>query len=203
MIIKRFSTGPLEVNTYLVCDEESKECIIIDLGGNIDLIKKEADKNGFNLKFILNTHGHFDHIFGEKEAQDKYNLKVFIHKDDEDLGTRVSELTKLWAMPICQAPHFEIFDENSDLKIGSTAIKIIHTPGHTLGGCCFLLEDILFSGDTLFKNATGRTDLEGGSEKSLLDSIKNKLFCLPDETIVLPGHGDETTIKEEKQNLQI
>lgn len=201
--IKQYQTGPLSVNTYLVCDDVSKECIIIDLGGEIDKIYKDIKEFGGDLKYILNTHGHFDHIWGEKEAQEKYNIPIYVHKDDLEMVNNLETYTKLWGFPLQRPPKAVCaFDETTNnLTIGDKKIKIFHTPGHTKGGSCFLIENNLFSGDTLFFNSIGRTDLEGGSYSELINSIKTKLLPLDENTIVYPGHGPKTTIKSEKRNF--
>lgn len=201
--IKQYPTGPLSVNTYLVCDDASKECVIIDLGGEIDKIYNDINEFGGKLKYILNTHGHFDHIWGEKEAQDKYKIDIYIHKDDLEMVNNLETYTKLWGFPL-QSPPKEVFtfdETTNDLKIGDNKIKIFHTPGHTKGGCCFLIDNNLFSGDTLFYNSIGRTDLEGGNYSELINSIKTKLLPLDENTLVYPGHGCRTTIKNEKRNF--
>ena len=149
--IKQYPTGPLSVNTYLVCDDASKECVIIDLGGEIDKIYNDINEFGGKLKYILNTHGHFDHIWGEKEAQDKYKIDIYIHKDDLEMVNNLETYTKLWGFPL-QSPPKEVFtfdETTNDLKIGDNKIKIFHTPGHTKGGCCFLIDNNLFSSYTL------------------------------------------------------
>lgn len=199
--INRYKTGPLDVNTYLVCDLKEKKCIIIDLGSDIEKILKDIEEIGCKLEYILNTHGHFDHIWGEKEAQDLVKgLKVYINKEDEQMVNNLEDITRMWNLPLQNPPKVQTFDETSELKVGSVPIKVIHTPGHTKGGTCFLIEDKLFSGDTLFRLSVGRTDLPGGSFEEIEKSIKEKLFVLDDNIKVYPGHGEETTIGYEKLN---
>ncbi len=200
MIIKIFNTGILQVNTYLVIDEDTKEAIIIDLGGDFDKILQEIKSHGATLKFILNTHGHFDHIMGESDKN--INVPIFLHKDDLHHAQNIETYMKNWGMlpAASEIKITDFIDENTYLKLGNKKIKIFHTPGHTRGGLCFLIEDKLFSGDTLFKGTIGRTDLEDGDFNSLVTSIKTKLMPLDDSTIVYPGHEESTTIGYERSH---
>lgn len=202
MLIKTFNTGILQVNTYLIIDEESKEAIIIDLGGDFDLINEEIKKNNATLKYILNTHGHFDHIMGEAGIQSKTTAPVLMHKDDEHHAKNITTYMQRWELPPAEAPITidQFIDETSDLSLGNTKIKIFHTPGHTKGGLSFLIDDKLFSGDTLFWGTIGRTDLEDGDYDTLINSIKTKILPLDDSITVYPGHGIITTIGFERNN---
>lgn len=202
LFIKVYQTGPLGVNTYLVCDPPTKECIIIDLGGSYCEIKQEIFDFGFNLKYLLNTHGHFDHIFGQKQAQEiNKNLISFIHENDFDMAKNLDrELKKFGFNFSQQSADFTKFNETTQFKVGNKNIKVIHTPGHTKGSCSFLIDDNLFSGDTLFFNSIGRTDFEGSNFNEIINSIKNKLFNLDDNVKVYPGHDRMTNIGYEKAN---
>lgn len=200
MIIKIFPTGIFGENTYLLADEETKEAIIIDGGSNFDIINDEIEKQNATLKYILNTHAHFDHIIEEKDIQDRTGVPVYVHEDDKFLLENLKVQTAALGIPEVEPPKNVItFNENSDLKIGNKKIKIIHTPGHTQGSCCFLIDDNLFSGDTLFYGSVGRTDLAGGDFKQLQNSIVNKLFKLDERINVYPGHDAKTTIGYEKK----
>lgn len=199
--IKTFATGPLEVNTYVLTDTESEEAAVIDVGGNFDEIADFIAKKGKTLKFILNTHGHFDHILGEQEAQEKSKVPVLAHKGDSELIKNLSKSLLMFGIPPKNPPEITDFiDEESELSIGKNKIKIFHTPGHTPGGVCFLVDGKLFSGDTLFYGSVGRTDFEGGDFEQLKSSIREKLFLLDDATRVYPGHGATTTIGYEKKH---
>ncbi len=199
MIIKIFETGILQVNTYLLIDEETKDAVIIDLGGNLDTLMSEVESNGATLKYVLNTHGHFDHIMGDVELNQK-GIPIYMHAGDKELVENIEEGLRRWGIADSHPPvKIDGFiDENSNLKIGNTPIKVIFTPGHTQGGVSYLVGDNLFSGDTLFQGSIGRTDLEGGDYATLIKSIKEKLLPLPDDTKVFPGHGPTTTIGYEK-----
>lgn len=199
--LKLFNTGPLQVNTYVLIDEHSKESVIIDLGGDFDEIDSYINSKGAVLKFILNTHGHFDHILGEDEAQKKSNVKVYVHKDDEELIKNLSQSLMMFGMPQSSPPKITGFVNEGDweLQIGEHRIKTIHTPGHTQGGVCYLIDNMLFSGDTLFEGSVGRTDLPGGDFNLLAKMIREKLYILDDKISVYPGHGGATTIGREKK----
>lgn len=202
MIIKVFHTGVLQVNTYLLIDEASKDAIIIDLGGDFDRINEDIKQNNANLKFILNTHGHFDHIMGDTAIQNgEMNIPVYMHKGDSWHAENIGASLKRWGI-MDEYPSIKIdeyIDENTELKIGNIPIKIIHTPGHSQGGVCYLIEDNLFSGDTLFNESIGRTDFEDGDYDTLIKSIKEKILPLDENLNVYPGHGDSTTIAHEKK----
>ena len=200
MIVKRYQTGPLEVNTYVLIDDKTKKAGLIDVGGNIKTIMKDLEKEGITAEFILNTHGHFDHVFGEKEAQKLLNIPVYIHKDDKILLENLKEQLQMWGMPEVEAPEINgTFEDGDEIKLGELKIKVLHTPGHTPGGVGFYCENTLLSGDSLFYHSVGRTDLPLGNYHDLISSVKEKFLSLPDDTIVLPGHDCETTIGDEKK----
>ena len=200
MIVKGYHTGPLDVNTYALIDKKSKKAALIDVGGNIKELIKTLETDGIKVEFILNTHGHFDHIYGEKEAQELFNLPVYIHKDDVALINNLKEQLQMWNMPSVETPEITgTFEDGDEITLGELKIKVLHTPGHTPGGVGFLCGNILFSGDSLFYHSVGRTDLPLGNYHDLITSVKEKFLTLPDETRVLPGHDRETTIGEEKK----
>ena len=201
MIIKTIPLGMLGTNSYLLVDELSKEAVIIDLGGDYTGVFEEIKQHNADLKYILNTHGHFDHVLGEKDAQDVANIPVYVHEKDLDMVKNLPiQLTKFGFMDNIQPPSdIKTFTQNDMFKIGDNEIKVIHTPGHTPGSVCFLIGNNLFSGDTLFYTSVGRTDFEGGSFADLSKSIKEKLFVLDDNIDVYPGHDAKTTIGYEKK----
>ena len=201
MIIKTFPLGLIGTNSYLLIDENSKEAVLIDLGGDYHAIKDELEKNNASLKYILNTHGHFDHILGERDAQEVFDIPVYVHEEDKYLVENLpKQLERFGFAANAQPPkNIKTFTEKDIFKIGDKEIKVIHTPGHTPGSVCFLVGKQLFSGDTLFYTSVGRTDFEGGSFAQLSNSIKEKLFKLDDDIDVYPGHDSKTNIGYEKK----
>lgn len=205
MIIKCFTAGQLENNMYLVIDENTKKAVLIDASALIPEITDTVKAYGADVEYILLTHGHFDHIMGLNELKKALNAKAAICHDDLIISDNINEFTRLFG-GLCESvpPVYEKFVKDGDIiNVGDIKIKVIHTPGHTEGGVCYLIEDKLFSGDTLFKGSVGRTDLFGGNFQELLDSVKNILFKLDDNTTVYPGHGPVTTIGYEKKYNEI
>ncbi len=204
MIIKRFIAGRLENNIYLVADEKSSEAVLIDATQDLPEIQKAVKDLGVKVKYILLTHGHFDHILGLNSLKKSLNAPAVICKDDLVISDNINEFTRLFGLPDSVPPKYDMYIKDGDeILLGSYKIKVIHTPGHTEGGVCYLVDGKLFSGDTLFRGSVGRTDLFGGNFDKLSDSIKNKLFKLDDKTEVFPGHGDMTTIGFEKKYNEI
>ena len=188
-------------NCYIVLDEQSKELMVIDPAGDVEKIEEMINILGGKLKYIYLTHCHGDHITGVSELKNKCGGKIIIHRDDaEGLNNATINLT-----PYIREEEIELeadsrVDDNDLIHLGNLEFKVIHTPGHTAGGTCLYNEKEkgLFSGDTLFRGTWGRTDLPTSSLESIIDSITKKLMILPDETIVYPGHGVSTRIKDEK-----
>ena len=201
MDLKIYNTGFLDVNTYLLTDMETKESVIIDLGGDYTPILKDVEMMGSKIKFILNTHGHFDHILGEGNFQKKYpEIPIYMHEKDTFHLEKMQEEIKMWGFSE-KAPNIKMtyIDESSELSIGEHKIHVLYTPGHSAGGLCFYTDNTLFSGDSLFQRSIGRTDFYDGDFDTLISSIKTKLLILDDSTNVYPGHGPKTTIREEKK----
>lgn len=208
MNIKRFEFNLFGENTYIVWDSASKEASIVDPGmmalEEISMI--DAFIAGENLKpmFILLTHVHLDHTFGVDHLVEKYNLEILAHKADALLGQTRAQQARMFHLPVELSPIAidRFINDNSQLKLGSEPIEVIHTPGHTLGGLCFYFPDSRFilTGDTLFLGSIGRTDLPGGNYSQLIDSIKTRLLNLPPDTVVYPGHGPSTTIAQENKS---
>jgi glyoxylase-like metal-dependent hydrolase (beta-lactamase superfamily II) len=198
MIIKQFVAGLLENNMYLILDEISKKGVLIDATIALPEIIQEA--KGYDIEYILLTHGHFDHILGLNELKKELGAKAVINKNDVIVSDNINEFTRMFDLPDSTPPSYEMFaDDNDEITSGNLRFKVITTPGHTEGSVCYLIDDKLFSGDTLFMESVGRTDLFGGNHKKLTESIKNKLFKLDDNIEVYPGHGEQTTIKHEKK----
>ena len=202
MKIVNIPTGMLQANTYLVCDETSRLGFIVDLGGYSKELKNIIEKNDIQIQYIVLTHGHGDHIGGVQEhLKDFPDAKVVCSRAEEKMlmDPELNEAHHFGPEKVSFKPDILVDDEDT-LTVGNMTMKFIMTPGHTEGGMCILIDDVLFSGDTLFCRSIGRTDLAGGDFRTIMESIKKKLFLLPDETQVLPGHMGPTTIGFEKEN---
>ncbi len=210
MIIKTFIEPPIDNNDYLIIDEDTREAALIDCSA-IDIWDKILVREGrviattsgnaryeigdVKLKYILLTHGHFDHVAGIRD----FGIEVMMHKNDLPILKQVNQYMTMFGMPEMTIPKIGKFIVDGDIiKLGKFDIKVIHTPGHTQGGVCYYVDGKLFSGDTIFKEAVGRCDLEGGDFEQIVESIQNKIYTLPDETEIYPGHGKTTTVGWEK-----
>ncbi|MCK4887940.1 MAG: MBL fold metallo-hydrolase [Planctomycetes bacterium] len=204
MQVKTLILGLYENNSYIVRQNEtSKDCIIVDTALDVAEMIDYLKDNNLNPVAIVLTHGHMDHIFGVKPLRKTYpEIKVYIHKlDAHMLNDGNANLSMLSGVSFNTDAAEHLFDEPDILKLAGIELQVLHTPGHTPGGVCFYNKqaNVLFSGDTLFAESIGRTDFPNGSMEQLIENIKTKLMPLPDETIVLPGHGPETTIGQEKK----
>jgi len=204
MKVKRFIFNPFQENTYILYDDTGN-CVIIDAGNyNKEESSNIADfllRNKLTPKYLLNTHAHIDHILGNRFINIMYHLVPHFHKDDLFLYETSGEVAQKYGIDyVKQLPPYEFIDEDSIIEFGDTKLKCIHIPGHSPGGICFYNEEegILISGDVLFRESIGRTDLPGGDYKKLIINIKKKLLKLPGDTVVYPGHMEETSIGHEK-----
>lgn len=192
MIIKAIPTGEIQVNCYIVMDENTSEAVIIDPGADEEIIYNLIENMKAKVKYILLTHGHFDHVGAVEYLSEKLNVPFYINKKDEEYALKDDYVfTKLR-----KADGY--LKEGDTFKIGNKEIKVLETPGHSKGGVSFLIEDNLFTGDTLFLGSIGRTDFNGGSFEEIISSIKTKLIPLGDNIKVYPGHGPSSTISYEK-----
>ena len=207
MQISKLVLGSYENNSYIVRkDKESTDCIIIDTGLTAEPLIDFLKKKNLKPNTLILTHGHADHIAGAVSLRKHFDkIKVCIHKADSNmLGDAVRNLSSSAGAKITIAPADVLFDKEEQVEFGGMAFQLIHTPGHSPGGICLYNRDekILFSGDTLFAGSIGRTDFPGYDSqkcfKQLVDNIKSKLLILLDDTAVLPGHGEDTTIGQEK-----
>lgn len=202
MFAKQIQVGHMAVFAYIVGDPESGEGLVIDPAANVDGIIETAQKNNLQIKYIINTHGHVDHMTGNAEMKRKTGAQIVVHRDD-------AELVMFTPIPLFKmnggekSPYPDVTVDDGDvINVGKVTLEVIHTPGHTLGSICLYSQGYVFTGDTLFVEAVGRTDFPGGSWGALCHSIKEKLFKLPEETVVMPGHNygrmTSSTIGHEK-----
>ncbi len=202
MIIKNYHTGPLAVNSYVVTDDATKKTFMIDPGGYKPEMINYIKDNDLELEYIILTHAHGDHLGGVPDMKREFpdaRLIVCIHDKMLAEDPQLNMSPMVFGHPISFAADLYV-DDGDTLNAGNLQLKFLHTPGHTPGGMCILTEDVLFSGDTLFEQSIGRTDFPGSSYQDIVRSIRDKLFILPDDTTVLPGHMGATTIGFEKEN---
>jgi hydroxyacylglutathione hydrolase len=207
MKVIRFPVNPFEMNSYIYYDENTGDGVIFDPAVYYPEEKEALNNliadNKINIKHIINTHGHIDHILGNKYAKELFNVPIHMHKDDDFLLENAVKQGEMMGIPIDAQPHVdEYLTEDSIIKIGDTEFRFIHTPGHSPGSVCAIDDKnkIVFCGDVVFKNSIGRTDLAGGDMDTLISSIKNKLFVESgDEYELLPGHMEPTNVADEKK----
>ncbi|NLU41218.1 MAG: MBL fold metallo-hydrolase [Firmicutes bacterium] len=205
MIVERMEVGELGVNCYVVACEPTRQAIVIDPGAEAERIARLIETRGYSLSLIVNTHGHFDHIGGNAHLKGRFSPTLAIHRSDAGM------LADAEANLSCFLPgELAVISPTADLMLsdgdrvtaGTVSLEVIHTPGHTRGSICLLGEGVLFSGDTLFRDGVGRTDLPGGDCAELRDSLATRILVLPDSTRVCPGHGPETSIGQERQGWE-
>lgn len=196
------------VNTYIISDDQTKECIIVDPGmmskSEENRLSDFLEANNLKPKHLVNTHLHIDHVAGNSYVSNKYNLGLKASLDDEFLGERISNQAQMFGLPI-NVNNVKIdlpISENDTIKIGDSEVKIIYVPGHSPGSIVIhaTKERFIISGDALFQGSIGRTDFPGGDYTTLISNIKSKLLILPDDTVIYPGHGPSSTIKNERKN---
>ena len=199
MLLKKLVVGPFASNCYLVGSESTKEGMIVDPGAEADEILKGVKELGLDIKIIVLTHGHMDHIGSLKPVKEATGAEVAIHVDDVPLLQRKLSNLMFGAPNPPPPPPDRLLKGGDSLNFGDMHFLVLHTPGHTPGSICLLGHEIVFSGDTLFNYGIGRYDLPSGSYSQLMDSLHTKLMVLPDDTIVYPGHGSDTTIGTERR----
>ena len=203
MIIETFPVGCFQCNCTVLGCERTREAIIIDPGDDEDRILKIIELKGLKVKYLIHTHAHLDHIGVAGPLKRKGHGSIFLHKDDEFLYDALEDQGRMFGLNL---PQKDVVDENlehqDELEFGDHVVKVIHSPGHTPGSCCFVLEskNLLFSGDTLFQGSIGRTDLPGGDFDQIKDSIQKRIYTLEKDYTVVPGHGPNTSLSYETKN---
>ncbi|MGB9791229.1 MAG: MBL fold metallo-hydrolase [Thermacetogeniaceae bacterium] len=201
MEIKTLAVGPLAANCYIIWCGQTKEALVIDPGGEGSRILAEIAKEGLHVRYIVNTHGHIDHIAANNQVKEETQAKLLIHPDDAPLLTDPElNLSAYTGRPFRSLPSDMMIADGDEIAVGNLRFVVLHTPGHTPGSICLKAEGVLFTGDTLFAGSIGRTDFPGGSYRQILESIKNKILPCGDNCIVYPGHGPSTSVGYEREN---
>ena len=205
MLVKQYEVGNFAVFCYLIGDEESQEGLFIDPADDANTLLAEAKFFGLNkIKYIVNTHSHIDHIMGNAEMAKKTGAKIVIHEEDAAALVRTPPYMLEMFRATASPPADSVVKEGDVIQVGNVKLKVLHTPGHSAGGICLYFDGMVFTGDTLFVGSVGRTDFPGSSWEVLEASIRQKLYVLPGETVVFPGHNygsaPTTTIQYEKRH---
>ena len=201
MKVEKFVTGIISTNCYLVINEDTKQAVVIDPAACPSYLMSHIKSEGLKIEAILLTHGHFDHIMGIDGFLSEFDVPVYVHEEDADaMEDPVLNQSSTYTSGYTFGKARYLRDRQT-LELAGYTFQVIHTPGHKKGGCCYYVasEGVLFSGDTLFQNSVGRTDFVNSSTSDLVHSVREKLFLLPDDTMVYPGHMGETKIGHEKK----
>ncbi len=200
MIIQSLVVGPIQANCFILGDEKTREAVVIDPGDEVKRILAGLQKQALQLKYIINTHGHFDHVGANKALKDQSGVPILIHKADAPLLAQLSASAAVWGMQIDNSPPADrLLEDGDQITFGQITLEVIHTPGHSLGGISLYTPKDLFVGDILFAGSIGRTDFPGGDYDQLIAGVRKRLFVLGDDVHVYPGHGPATTIGQEKR----
>ncbi|PIE70494.1 MAG: MBL fold metallo-hydrolase [Deltaproteobacteria bacterium] len=200
MILKQLAVGPIMANCFILGCPETRKAAVIDPGDEADKILMALADAGLKVTALVNTHGHFDHVAANKRMKEVTGAALMIHRDDAPMLSQLSLTAAAFGLSAENSPPADRQLKDGDtITVGTLSLKVIHTPGHTPGGITLLCEGHAFVGDTLFAGSIGRTDLPGGNFNTLISSIKNRLYDLPDNTVVHTGHGPDTTIGNEKR----
>ena len=200
MVLIRLIVGPLQVNCFILADEKTKDAVVIDPGDDAENILKIIKEKGFKVRYIVNTHGHFDHVGANKAIKDATGAQLLIHEGDAPVLAAAQQHSLAFGMlPVSSPPADRYLKHGDVITAGEVSLKVLHTPGHSPGGICLLEKGMVFTGDALFAGSIGRTDLPGGDLLTLLRAIKTNLMTLPDETKIFCGHGPASTIGDERQ----
>lgn len=200
MILKRLEVGSFMSNCYILGCPETREAVVIDPGDEAGSILGVIEENQLEVKYIINTHGHVDHIGANGPVQEATGAPIVIHREDNPLlEDPQGNLSMFVGGRLELPPAGRLVEEGDTLSFGNLTLKVLHTPGHTRGGMSLLMDGVVFTGDSLFNASIGRTDFPGGDYKQLIRAIKEKLLTLGDDTVVYPGHGPESTVGREKK----
>jgi glyoxylase-like metal-dependent hydrolase (beta-lactamase superfamily II) len=201
LIIKELVVGPLMANCFICGCSKTKEAVVIDPGGDADTILLSLADSKLKVKYIINTHGHFDHVSANGKMKDATGADILIHPLDAPMLEKLSSNAAFFGVSVENSPPCDqTLEEDDTVSFGDITLKVIHTPGHTPGGISLYTNGIVFVGDTLFAGSIGRTDFPGGDFNTLISSIKTKLFNMEDDIRVFSGHGPETSIGVEKRH---
>lgn len=196
-MLKAFTVGPMEANCYILYNPDKREGLIIDPGAEGSRLIKFIKQEKISINYIINTHGHPDHIGANRKIKEHTNAPILIHQYDAPMLTKSASVLSFIFPLESSSPPADTFIKDGDLiECAGIKLKVLHTPGHTPGGISLLIDDSIFTGDTLFSGSIGRSDLPGGSQEVLLNSIK-KILSLDENLIIYPGHGPSTTVSEE------
>jgi hydroxyacylglutathione hydrolase len=201
LIIKELVVGPLMANCFICGCSKTKEAVVIDPGGDADTILLSLADAKLKVKYIINTHGHFDHVSANGKMKDATGADILIHPLDAPMLEKLSSNAAFFGVSVENSPPCDqTLEEGDTVSFGDVTLKVIHTPGHTPGGISLYTNGVVFVGDTLFAGSIGRTDFPGGNFNTLISSIKTKLFNMKDDIRVFSGHGPETSIGIEKRH---
>ena len=203
MIFETIVVGHLAVNCFILGCETTREAVIVDPGADAQRVLDAVKKLDLKVRYVINTHGHFDHVGGNSKVVAATGAPLLVHEADIPFLSRASDVAVMYGLQAENSPApAEFLKEGMTISFGTCSIKVLHTPGHTPGGCCLYLESEgkVITGDTLFADSVGRTDFPGSSHEALITGIREKLLVLPDETAVYPGHGPATTIGHERRH---
>jgi glyoxylase-like metal-dependent hydrolase (beta-lactamase superfamily II) len=200
LLVHQLSVGPLQVNCFVVSCQKTHEAMVIDPGEEGPRILHLAESNGLDVKKVVNTHGHFDHIGANQPVKEATGATLMLHKEDLPLLQNARASAQAYGLTVSPSPDPDEFLKEGDVfSVGEHSFSIFHVPGHSPGSICLFSDGHLFVGDVLFAGSIGRTDLPGGDFDALVEGVREKLFQLPADTVVHPGHGPDTTIGREKQ----
>jgi glyoxylase-like metal-dependent hydrolase (beta-lactamase superfamily II) len=199
MILETLVVSPFGTNCFLVGCPETKEALVVDPGDDAEEILGRAEELGLSVKAIVLTHGHVDHVCAAPAVKEATGAEILLHADDVPLLEHGREMAAMFGWFVSRSPTADrTIAEGDEVKAGTLSFRVLHTPGHSPGGICLVGDSCAFVGDLIFAGSIGRCDLPGGSERVLLKAVREKIFTLPDETVLYPGHGPETTVGEEK-----